>query len=160
MPQFVVMGVSGSGKTSVAKLLADNFGGNFLDADDFHSIANKAKMAQGLPLEDEDRQQWLTALNTALKKLSTSAAPTFLACSALRQVYRERLSQGLPGLRYIHLKGSPEVIRRRLESRRGHFFSPALLESQFSTLEEPADALTVSTEQPLKDVVAEIAIKI
>lgn len=156
MPQFVVMGVSGCGKTSVAKLLTDRSEGDFLDADDFHSTANKARMASGIPLHDEDRTEWLTALNAALKKLSTNPAPTFLACSSLKQAYRERLSQGLPDLRFIYLRGSKQCILDRLSRRTDHFMPSGLLESQFSILEEPANALIVSIEQPLEAIVSEI----
>lgn len=156
MPQFVVTGVSGCGKTSVAKLLATSFGGNFLDADDFHPPANKTKMAAGIPLQDEDRWGWLDALNAELKKRKASAKHTFLACSALKQVYRDRLAADLPGIRFIYLQGSKKCILDRLAQRTDHFMPPLLLESQFAILEEPKDAVTVSAEQSLEAVVAEV----
>ena len=160
MSLFVVMGVSGCGKSSVAEELARSTEGDFLDADDFHPPANRAKMAAGIPLQDEDRWGWLDALNAKLKKRANSANHTFLACSALRQVYRDRLATTLPGLRFIYLQGSKECIGSRLARRTDHFMPPALLESQFATLEEPLDALTVPIDQPLPDVVTAILAKI
>lgn len=155
MSLHVVMGVSGCGKSSVARMLAEAGGGDFLDADDFHPPANRAKMAAGIPLQDEDRWGWLDQLNAELASRSDSSRPTFLACSALRRVYRERLSSGLPGLRFIYLKGSRECIGERLAARTGHFMPAALLESQFATLEEPheGEALIVPIDQPLDEVV-------
>ena len=112
-------------------------------------------MAAGIPLQDEDRAGWLDTLNEELKSRAANGRDTFLACSALRQVYRDRLSAGLPSLVFIYLKGSREAIRSRLERRTDHFMPATLLESQFATLEEPMNALTVSIEQPLDQVVEE-----
>jgi carbohydrate kinase (thermoresistant glucokinase family) len=151
--QFVVMGVSGSGKTSVARMLAERTGGLFLDADDFHSPENKAKMASGIPLTDEDRWPWLGALNAELKGVMAGGRLVFLACSALRQVDRDRLSAGLPALQFIYLKGSEELIRSRLQSRVNHFMPAALLDSQFATLEEPAQAIIAPIEDSLAVIV-------
>ena len=156
MSEFVVMGVSGCGKTSVARMLAEKTGGSFFDADDFHPAANKAKMAAGIPLSDGDRWPWLDALNAELKSRAQSRQAVFLACSALRQIYRDRLATGLPGLRFIYLKGSKELIRRRLEERQDHFMPPALLDSQFALLEEPTDAIVVQIEEPLSEIVEQI----
>jgi gluconokinase len=151
--QFVVMGVSGCGKSTVARLLASRTGGLFLDADDFHPPENKAKMAAAIPLSDEDRWGWLDALNHELKRQAAGERPVFLACSALRQVYREKLSAGLPALRFIYLKGSEELIRARLEQRDNHFMPAALLDSQFAVLEEPTDALVASAALPAQEIV-------
>jgi gluconokinase len=151
--QFVVMGVSGSGKSSVASVLASRTGGLFLDADHFHPPANKAKMADGIPLTDEDRWPWLERLNRELKSHAETGRPIYLACSALRQAYRDRLSAGLPTLRFIYLQGTKELIRRRMLSRENHFMPPALLDSQFATLEEPADAIVVQIIDPLPVIV-------
>jgi len=151
--QFVVMGVSGCGKSSVAEMLAAETNGLFLDADDFHPPENKAKMAAGIPLTDEDRWPWLDTLNRELKEHAGSTRPVFLACSALRQVYRDKLSAGLPALLFIYLKGSKELIQQRIQSRQNHFMPPALLESQFATLEEPQDAIVVGIEHPLPEIV-------
>ena len=158
MGPFVVMGVSGCGKSSVAEKLANATGGSFLDADDFHPPANKAKMASGIPLTDEDRWSWLDTLNEELRKRSEDGLPAFLGCSALRKVYRERLATGLPGLRYVYLKGSKELIRSRMQSRSGHFMPPALLDSQFAALEEPteAEAAIIPIDPPVEEIVAVI----
>jgi gluconokinase len=157
MSQYVVMGVSGCGKSSVASLLAGRFGGVFLDADDFHPPENKAKMSAGIPLQDEDRKGWLFMLNHELKRRAADQEPLFLACSALRQIYRDQLLEGLPGLRFIYLKGSKELILERLQQRQNHFMPPSLIESQFATLEEPQDALTVSIKEPLPKIIDQLA---
>jgi gluconokinase len=153
--EFVVMGVSGCGKSSVAEELAKATGGRFLDADDFHPPANKEKMAAGIPLCDEDRWGWLDVLNAELRASASAPSPLFLACSALRRVYRERLSAGLPSLRFLYLQGSKELIRSRMEARSGHFMPPALLDSQFSSLEEPTpeEAVVISIDQPVASIV-------
>lgn len=151
---FVVMGVSGCGKSSVARLLAERTGGLFLDADDFHPESNRAKMSAGIPLTDEDRWGWLDTLNGELQRLRGKTV--FLACSALRAVYRERLSAGLPGLRFIYLKGSREEIQARLTGRKNHFMPASLLDSQFAFLEEPQEALTVSISDPLPVIIENI----
>ena len=147
--QFVVMGVSGCGKSTVAEMLAQETGGVFLDADDFHPPANREKMAAGIPLCDDDRWGWLEILNRKLKTRAGSGKPLFLACSALRQVYRDRLSEGLPHLRFIYLKGSAELIRSRMASRENHFMPTSLLDSQFATLEEPLDVIVADIGLPL-----------
>lgn len=153
---FVVMGVSGCGKSSVARGLAERTGGRFLDADDFHPPENKAKMASGTPLTDADRWPWLDALNRELTARAADQPPVFLACSALRQAYRDRLGAGLPGLRFVYLAGSKELIRERMQGRKDHFMPAALLDSQFAALEEPAEAIKVSIAEPLADVVETI----
>lgn len=147
--QFVVMGVSGCGKSTVAAMLASRTGGTFLDADDFHPPANKAKMAAGIPLCDEDRWGWLDLLNQELKHRAVSGDPLFLACSALRQAYRDRLTSDLPGLRFIYLKGSRELILTRVRSRENHFMPSSLLDSQFATLEEPEDVITIPIDESI-----------
>jgi len=144
---FVVMGVSGCGKTSIARLLAEKTGGLFLDADDFHSPENKAKMSAAIPLTDDDRWPWLDAQNQVLKSLADDPRAVFLACSALRQIYRDRLSSGLAHLRFIYLKGSREFIRQRIEARENHFMPAALLDSQFAILEEPKEAIVAPIDQ-------------
>lgn len=157
MSQFVVMGVSGCGKSSVACMLAERTGGVFLDADDFHPPENKAKMSAGIPLQDEDRKGWLATLNRELKERATNEKPLFLACSALRQKYRDQLAEGAPELRFIYLKGSQELILGRLRERKNHFMPPALIESQFATLEEPTEAIIVPIDDPLPEIVEHIA---
>jgi gluconokinase len=140
---FIVMGVSGSGKTTMARMLANATGGDWLDADDFHPPENKAKMTDGIPLTDDDRRLWLDRLNARLRAVAGKGKPVFLACSALKQKYRDRLIAGLPQARFIYLKGSFELIRSRLAQRRNHFMPAGLLESQFADLEEPGDAIVL-----------------
>lgn len=139
----VVMGVSGCGKTTLGKRLAERMGCEFLDGDDFHPAANVAKMAAGTPLADEDRWPWLDRLNALLRERRDAV----LACSALKQAYRERLARGLGGCEFVHLKGSIELIRARLEERRHRYMPASLLESQFATLEPPERAIEVDVAQ-------------
>lgn len=155
VPLYVVMGVSGCGKTTVAQALAERTGGAYLDADSFHPPSNKAKMSAGIPLSDEDRWPWLDILKDELRRGAGSGKPFFLACSALKQRYRDYLRDGLPGLRFIYLKGSFEVIQARMAAREGHFMPVALLESQFAALEEPADALVLDAAKPVGVLVEE-----
>ena len=158
MSLYVVMGVSGCGKSSVARMLAEATGGIFLDADDFHTAENKLKMHSCIHLDDTDRWNWLGDLNKELRTRELDERPTFLACSALRATYRDHLSSGLPRLRFIYLQGSEECIRRRMEARKGHFMPPELLKNQFETLEEPSsgEAVVVSVENQLTDIVKTI----
>jgi carbohydrate kinase (thermoresistant glucokinase family) len=139
----VVMGVSGSGKTTVGKLLAERLGCEFLDGDDHHPAGNVAKMAAGTPLSDSDRWPWLERLNALLRERHDAV----LACSALKQAYRERLAEGLEHCEFVHLRGSFELIRKRLESRRHRYMPATLLQSQFDTLEPPPDAIEVDVAQ-------------
>jgi gluconokinase len=155
MKLFVVMGVSGCGKSSVARALAEATGGLYLDADDFHPASNKEKMAVGIPLTDEDRWPWLDILKGELSKEEVSGKPFFLACSALKQKYRDYLSEGLQGLRFVYLKGSFELIRDRMALREGHFMPVKLLESQFAALEEPVDAIVLDIAKPLKEMLGD-----
>ena len=140
---FIVMGVSGSGKTTIAQMLARATGGEVLDADDFHTPENKAQMHAGIPLTDEQRWPWLDRLNTALRAAATKNKPIYLACSALKQSYRDRLVIELPGARFIYLKSTFAFIHARLAQRKNHFMPASLLESQFATLEEPHDAIVL-----------------
>ena len=152
MSIFIVMGVSGCGKTTMARKLAEATGGSWLDADNFHPAKNKARMAAGIPLTDDDRWPWLDRLNEELRAVADSGKPVFLACSALKQKYRNRLVVGLPGARFVYLKGSFELIRSRLALRTNHFMPSGLLESQFADLEEPREALVLDisrTEEQL-----------
>lgn len=152
---FIVMGVSGCGKTTVARLLAHATGGQWLDADDFHSNESKAKMAASIPLTDDDRWPWLDRLNAALHREATQGKLVFLACSALKQSYRDRLVTGLPRARFIYLKGSLELIRSRLAQRQHHFMSARLLESQFADLEEPQEAIVLDIAKPTDQLLAD-----
>jgi gluconokinase len=150
---FIVMGVSGSGKTTLAQKLAAATGGDWRDADDFHSAGNKAKMSAGIPLTDADRWPWLDRLNAELRAAALEAKPVFLACSALKQKYRDRLTAGLPQARFVYLKGSMELIHSRMALRRNHFMPVGLLESQFADLEEPKDAIVLDISKTEDEMV-------
>ena len=139
----IVMGVSGSGKSTLGALLADRLGVPFLDADEYHPPENVARMAAGTPLTDADRGPWLARLNGELRKKERAV----LACSALKDAYRRALSRGLPDCRFVHLRGSIELIRSRLADRKHRYMPASLLESQFATLEPAADALEVDIAQ-------------
>ena len=140
---LVLMGVSGAGKTTIGQLLSTRLGWPLLDADDFHPPANIEKMRAGTPLTDEDRWPWLHRLNILLREKDSNGESALMACSALKQTYRDRLAAGLKDVRWVYLKGSFELIEARLKARKGHYMKAGLLESQFATLEEPADAITV-----------------
>ncbi len=162
-PQLVVMmGVSGSGKTTIGALLASKTGALFADADDYHTPENKAKMAAGSPLTDEDRAPWLEALNRLLQGWSEKGVKGVLACSALRETYRQTLNSGLrpKELAYVWLDGSPEMIAARLQARKGTFMNPSLLGSQFATLEAPSDALRVVNDRTPDEVAGEVSSKL
>jgi len=135
------MGVTGCGKTTVGALLAKDCGWEFHDADDFHPAESVAKMKSGAPLTDEDRWPWLERLNTLLLESERQGKHLVLACSALKQVYRDRLARGCAAVRFVFLDGDKELIRARLLERRGHYMNPTLLDSQFAILERPQDAL-------------------
>jgi gluconokinase len=135
------MGVSGAGKTTVGRLLSETLGWPFFDADDFHPPENIEKMRRGTPLTDQDRWPWLDRLNALLKDSAARGGSVLLACSALKQRYRERLAKGCRDVRWIYLKGDFALIRSRLESRKGHYMKAGLLESQYAALEEPRDAI-------------------
>jgi gluconokinase len=154
----VLMGVSGSGKTTIGTLLAQRTGAVFADADDYHPEANKAKMAAGTPLTDEDRQPWLETLNRMMVGWFAAGKKGVLACSALKAKYRETLGAGLPegAVSFVFLDGSKEMIAARLAARHHEFMTPALLESQLQTLEVPKDGLRVVNDRTPDAVVDEI----
>jgi carbohydrate kinase (thermoresistant glucokinase family) len=152
----VIMGVCGCGKTTIGRALADELGWDFLDADEYHPEANVAKMAAGAALTDDDRWPWLDRLSRELRTLHASGRHAILACSALRQIYRDRLAAA-GELKWVYLKGDLATIEPRLASRRGHFMPPSLLASQFAALEEPAAAMVVDIRQSVATQVAQIA---
>jgi len=136
------MGVSGVGKTTIGRLLAEGQGWPFFDADDFHSPEGKDKMHRGLGLTDADREPWLAALRAKIDELRGGGRSGVFACSALKEAYRQRLQAG-PDVHFVHLKASFELIKRRLEARTGHYAGVSLLRSQFEALEEPAGVPSV-----------------
>ena len=151
---IIVMGVSGSGKSTIGKLLADKLNLPFYDADDFHPISNIQKMKSGIALEDADRKPWLELLNEKLRKWSDSGA--VLACSALKESYREILTKGLPSAKWVYLFGTADMIASRIVRRRGHYMPPALLESQLKTLEEPEYGIKVDVSSNTEEIVTKI----
>lgn len=150
----VIMGVAGSGKTTVGRELARTLGWGFHDADDHHPPANVDKMRQGVALTEEDRRPWLETLGAMIANWSASGEDALLACSALTARSREILRAPAPELVFVHLSGPEALLRQRLEMRQGHFFSADLLTSQLETLEPPSDALVVSIE-PAPAIIAE-----
>jgi len=153
---FIVMGVSGCGKSSVGEKLAEYLGWDFYDADDFHPPANVAKMASGIPLDDLDRAPWLASLNELISASLKAGQPGVLACSALKERYRQRLMEGNAGVQIVYLKGSYDLIWSRMEKRTDHYMKPHMLKSQFETLEEPTSALTIDISMSVDDIVQEI----
>jgi gluconokinase len=151
---ILVMGTTGAGKSTVGKLLAARLDWAFLDADDFHPPANIEKMKHGIPLTDADRLPWLANIHAELVRLSTAKQNVVLACSALKQSYRDQLSASLD-FRVVYLRGSYDEMRRHIESRHGHFAGEAILAGQFADLEQPKDALVLEVWQPPRDLVAE-----
>jgi gluconokinase len=155
---LVLMGVSGAGKTTIGKLLAERTGLVFADADDYHSAASKRKMAAGQPLTDEDRAPWLVTLNKVLRRWDQQARGGILACSALEEKYRVVLAEGIPANRihFVLLDGPPELIAKRLAARHHEFMNSSLLASQLATLEPPVNAMRVVNDRPPDVVVEEI----
>jgi gluconokinase len=151
----VVMGVTGSGKTTIGVLLAPRLGWDFVDADSFHSTANVEKMRQGIALDDADRGPWLKSLHGAMEKWAAEHKSVVLACSALKRSYRDELCLG-GETKFVYLKGSYDLIYQRLRQRHGHFASETILASQFAALEEPDDAITVDIDHTEDEIVAEI----
>ncbi|MFZ3215622.1 MAG: gluconokinase, GntK/IdnK-type [Candidatus Acidiferrales bacterium] len=156
---ILVMGVTGSGKTTVGKLLAQRLGWAFLDADDFHSAANKEKMHHGIPLSDADRAPWLAAIHADLLRKQSDGENVVLACSALRQDYRDVLSAGL-ALRVVYLRGSLAQLDHNLAHRQHHFAGESLVPSQLATLEEPAGALVEDIDRAPEEIVADICTRL
>src|SRR6202041_2281015 len=149
---LLVMGVTGSGKTTVGKLLAQRLGWSFLDADDFHPAENIEKMKRGFSLIEEGREPWLAAIHAELLKCAAKNRDAVLACSALKQSYRETLASGVD-LRICYLKGPYSEIESRLENGGGHFAGEAILSGQFSDLEEPRDALSLRVSETPEEIV-------
>jgi gluconokinase len=152
----IVMGVSGSGKSFVANKLAEATGWAFAEGDDYHSSVNRAKMAAGVPLTDADRGPWLTTLHEVMAEWHRKGISGILTCSALKESYRERLTEGLPEARFVWLDPPRAVLAKRMAHRPGHFMPPALLDSQIATLEPPAGVLRLDGSEPIEQAIETI----
>jgi len=154
----VLMGVMGSGKTTIGTQLADLMHVPFVDADDYHPAANKAKMKAGHPLDDADRAPWLETLNTLMRQWGLSGAGGVLACSALKEKYRKILGAGIPEdtLRFVLLEAPQQLLIDRLAQRQHEFMNPNLLTSQLETLEKPNDALAIVNDRPPGEIAHDI----
>jgi len=158
----IIFGVSGAGKTTIGKLLAEELDWQFCEADDFHPRANIEKMRRGIPLTDDDRWPWLESLRELIKRCLAAGEDAVLACSALKQTYRDYLRVS-PDVRFVFLRGDYALIAEQLQHRRGHFMSPALLRSQFTDLQEPQpseDVLTIELRRTPRELVEEIKAKL
>ena len=156
---LVLMGVSGSGKSTIADRLAARLDWRFEDGDGFHPPGNVAKMSAGQPLTDDDRRPWLQAIADEIDRVSRERKRLVVACSALKRAYRDILSHGRKDIRFVFLNGSYELIAGRLAARKGHFMPPGLLASQFKTLEPPDTSehpITVSIDAPVETIVDDI----
>jgi gluconokinase len=156
---LIVMGVSGSGKTTIGEQLAARIGWRYEDADTFHPASNVAKMSAGQPLTDEDRWPWLRAIAAEIDRTIEAGERIVIGCSALRRVYRDILVHGRSDMRIVYLDGTQALIAGRLGQRKGHFMPPGLLTSQFGTLEPPTSdehVVTVSIDAPAETIVDDI----
>ncbi|WNB88132.1 gluconokinase [Glutamicibacter protophormiae] len=162
-PLVVVMGVSGSGKTTIGTLVAHELGVQFIDGDSLHPLENVQKMAAGTPLDDDDRWPWLEIVGRTLHEHGERREGLVVACSALKRAYRERIRSQAPSALFLHLDGTLEVLTRRIEGRSGHFMPAALLESQIETLEPLAQeegGYVLNIDQPVADMVDDAATRL
>lgn len=156
---IVVMGVAGSGKTTIAAELARRLGWRFAEGDAFHPAANVEKMGRGVPLTDADRWPWLDAIAAWIRETRAAGERCVVACSALKRSYRERIAGGGDDVRFVYLQGTYDIVSRRMAARTGHYMPVALLRSQYQTLEEPRaeeNAIVLSIEQPPGEIAARI----
>ena len=152
---IIIMGVTGAGKTTVGTLLAKQLGWQFADADSFHSASNIEKMSHGIPLTDADRAPWLAAMRKDIESWILKGQNAVLGCSALKRTYRAELYVG-PGVKFVFLKGTYDLIRERLQSRHGHFANEDILADQFEKLEEPQNVVTIDISKSPEEIVKEI----
>ena len=150
------MGVAGSGKTTIGRRLATGLGWPYFEADDFHSVANKDKMARGLPLDDRDRAPWLAAIRTTMDDCLATGRNAVFTCSALKNKYRRNLLDGVTGVSLVYLAGDLATMQTRVNQREGHYMKTGMVQSQFDALEVPADALTLDARLAPEVIVAEI----
>ena len=156
-PMFLIlMGVSGSGKTTVGKALAERLSLPFYEGDDFHPERNIQKMSDGKPLNDGDRKEWLDALEALIRSRLSEGKGGILACSALKRAYRDQLRVDPEQVKFIYLKGDYDLIFARMQAREDHYMSADMLTSQFDDLEPPKDAFTVEVDKPADQIVKEI----
>jgi len=153
---LILMGVTGSGKTTIGQLLSRQLGWEFRDADGFHSAANVAKMRAAIPLTDEDRRPWLESIRAYIQARFVAGQHSIIACSALKEAYRQILGGDDSRIQFVYLKGEVGLLRDRLEKRRGHYMNPALLQSQIDTLEVPRDVFTATIDQTPEEIAARI----
>jgi len=153
---IIMMGVSGSGKTTTGRTLAENLGWPFYEGDDFHPEANVEKMTRGIALTDTDRKEWLDRLSHLLAELKRQRKSAVVSCSALKESYRQRLSKAGENPRFVFLKGDHELLEKRIRERKGHYMGAGLLMSQFQTLEEPEEAIVVNAAWAPQAIVAEV----
>ncbi len=156
----IIMGVSGSGKTTVGSRLAHELGWTFIEGDSLHPPENIAKMSRGEPLTDSDRRPWLDRLRAVIDRMMAREEPAVMAASVLKQAYRTRLGVERDAVQLVYLRGSQAVVQRRLAQRKGHFMPPALLASQFEALEEPSNALILDIRESPASLVAEIRLQL
>ena len=153
---ILLMGVAGSGKTTVGRQLAAELGWPYHEADDFHSAANKEKMARGVPLDDDDRAPWLAAIRAEIDTCLAAGRSAVFTCSALKEKYRRVLLDGASTVFLFHLAGDLATLQARMDQREGHYMKAGMLQSQFAALEAPVGAITLDIRQPPEALVAEI----
>ena len=153
---LILMGVAGSGKTTIGKLLSEAIGWKFFDGDDFHPKENIERMRRGVALTDKDREIWLDRLHNLVREINHKGESGILAFSALRKAYRVRVAKGIDGLQFVYLNGDPALLKQRVKDRKGHYFGADLLESQFETLEEPEGIIMVDVAGEPEEVVARV----
>ena len=157
---IIVMGVAGVGKSTIGQLLARRLGCDFRDADDLHPATNREKMRRGIALTDADREPWLAVVRGAISQDVAAGVSAVIACSALKQAYRDRLMVDRAAVKFVYLKGERDLIARRLAERHGHFFDNELLQSQCETLEEPRDAIVEDIARAPTAIVDSIVAKL
>ena len=150
---IIVMGVSGCGKTTVGNALSAKLGWPFYDGDDLHPKANIDKMASGIPLNDDDRWPWLDNIRALISESLRTGKSIIIACSALKERYRQRLQQGDNRVKLVHLRGSYDLIWRRMQAREGHYMKEVMLQSQFDALEEPLEAIVVEIDADIDTII-------
>ncbi len=153
---YFIMGVLGSGKTAAGRKLAEKLDCGFYDGDDYHPLKNREKMSKGIPLDDEDRKPWLHGVKGVIDGEIYMKNDAVIACSALKQKYRDYLKLNRPEIKLVYLKENRELIEKRLKNREGHFVAPSLLDSQIEALEPPENALVIDIQKNIEDIAGEI----